>query len=468
MNIYDEVVYPNSPRVQTHPLRIGALAHLFGRTATSFYNCRILEVACGDGGNIVNMALTAPGSEVVGIDLASGAIARGQATIAALGLGNIRLEAMDLRNAAGALGKFDYIIAHGLFAWVPREVGDAFWRLCESSLTPDGLAFVSYNALPGCHLRQILRDLLIRNVPPGGAITRSEQAAGLLGSFINAWTDADPLQQALAQEARLMLARGPEVMFHDELGAVWTPRYLVDVVAEAQEHGLEYLCDAAPASGELSLMSDGGPAGPVDRLNHQQTQDFRMQRRFRQSIFHRAGGAPTRVQLPRLGGLCVQTDLRPLVEEAPGLHRFGRASGDEISTADADFARLLKAAGDARPKALPLKGLVSPAGQDAEALVQLVENQLAVLTTKTSPLSTTPPPWPRASALARWQLAQGWTDVTSLDHLTIRITSPELAVLLRKLDGSVSVDALGTVVEAEHQATLEAVRQACSYGLIEA
>ena len=468
MNIYDEVVYPNSPRVQTHPLRIGALAHLLGRDVQSFYNCRILEVACGDGGNIINMALTAPRSEVVGIDLASGAISRGQATIAALGLGNIRLEAMDLRDAPGTLGKFDYIIAHGLFAWVPRDVGEAFWRLCATNLSPNGLAFVSYNALPGCHLRQILRDLLIRNVSPGIGTARSEQAAGLLGSFINSWTDGDSLQQALAQEARLMLARGAEVMFHDELGSVWTPRYLVDVVAEAQAHGLDYLCDATPASGELSLMVDGAPAWPVDRLNHQQTQDFRMQRRFRQSIFHRGGGAPTRVHLARLGDLCVQTDLRPLVEETPGLHCFGRELGDEISTADTDFARLLTAAGDTRPQALPLRGLVSPDGQDAVALVQLVENQLAVLTTEPSPLSASSPLKPRASALVRWQLAQGQTEVTSLDHCTIRIASPELAGFLMMLDGATAVDALKAGVDTSPQTIAEALRHACDHGLIEA
>lgn len=467
MNIYDEVVYPNSPRVQTHPLRLGALAHLFGRNVASYYNCRILEVACGDGGNIINMALTAPGSQVIGIDLASGAIRRGQRTIAELGLGNIQLQAMDLRDAPSRLGEFDYIIAHGLFAWVPRDVCEAFWRLCATSLAPDGLAFVSYNALPGCHLRQILRDLLIRNVSSEGISARSDQAAGLLGSFINAWTDGDSLQQALAQEARLMLARGREVMFHDELGAVWTPRYLVDVVAEASGHGLEYLCDATPASGELSLMSEGSAAGPVDRLNYQQTQDFRMQRRFRQSIFHRASGTPTQIQLSRLSNLCVQTDLRPLATETPGLHRFGRDAGDEISTVDADFARLLTAAGDARPKALPLKGLVSSDGPDAAALVQLVENQLAVLTTVPSPLSTIPRPKPRVSALARWQLAQGWTDITSLDHCTIRITSPDFAKFLVQLDGSTAMTDLEPSIDADRQTIAEALRQACGHGLIE-
>jgi len=50
------------------------------------------------------MASEFPESEFVGIDLAETVIRAGQEDVAALGLTNIRLEAMDLMDAGAALG----------------------------------------------------------------------------------------------------------------------------------------------------------------------------------------------------------------------------------------------------------------------------------------------------------------------------------------------------------------------------
>ena len=78
----------------------------------------MLELGCGDAGNLVPMAVALPGASFVGIDAAPGAIARGQELVAALGLGNVTLEARTLEDLAPATGGFDYVIAHGVYSWV--------------------------------------------------------------------------------------------------------------------------------------------------------------------------------------------------------------------------------------------------------------------------------------------------------------------------------------------------------------
>src|ERR1041385_6020507 len=110
---YDEVTYPNFAFPQTHPERLASLARLFGMTPAPVEHCRVLELACGIGGNLIPMAFGLPESKFVGVDRAQRPIAKGKATIKALGLSNIELLELDINEVGSQLGQFDYIIAHG-------------------------------------------------------------------------------------------------------------------------------------------------------------------------------------------------------------------------------------------------------------------------------------------------------------------------------------------------------------------
>ena len=78
---YDELPYPGSAFAQTHPDRLATLATLFGMTPAPVERCRVLELGCGDGGNLIPMAFALPESRFTGVDLATTAIARGQQLI---------------------------------------------------------------------------------------------------------------------------------------------------------------------------------------------------------------------------------------------------------------------------------------------------------------------------------------------------------------------------------------------------
>src|SRR5437016_11614335 len=93
--------------------------------------CRVLELGCGNGGNLVPMAWGLPQSEFAGIDLASRPIAQGQEMIRDLGMSNIRLVQGDLMEMNDEWGKFDYIIAHGVYSWVPAEVREHLREGCR-------------------------------------------------------------------------------------------------------------------------------------------------------------------------------------------------------------------------------------------------------------------------------------------------------------------------------------------------
>jgi hypothetical protein len=105
---YDEVPYESHPFAQTHPDRLATVATLFGMRPAPVDRCRVLELGCAAGGNLIPMALTLPGSRFVGIDLASRQIAEGWQVVEALGLDNIELRHLDLLDVDDGFGRFDY------------------------------------------------------------------------------------------------------------------------------------------------------------------------------------------------------------------------------------------------------------------------------------------------------------------------------------------------------------------------
>src|SRR5918911_242203 len=124
--IYDDVRYSNFPYAQTHPDRLATVATLHGLDPPDPFHSRVLEVGCGAGGNLMAMVAATPGLRAIGVDLASGPIADGQAAAAAIGLQNLTLRQGDVRELVdGRLGEFDYVVAHGVYGWISEEGSDA-------------------------------------------------------------------------------------------------------------------------------------------------------------------------------------------------------------------------------------------------------------------------------------------------------------------------------------------------------
>ena len=206
LSSYDRITYRTLPMPQTHPDRLATIALLHGMTPRSIAGCRVLELGCGDGSNLIPMAYGLPGSEFVGVDLAATAVASGSAAISTLGLRNVVLHHQDVMDVSAAFGTFDYIIAPGIYSWVPAPVRDRILAICEAHLAPRGVAFVSYNTYPGCHLRQAVWQILQFHVDgivdPGERITQ----ARALARFMADCPQADGSDGAvLANEMRAVL-----------------------------------------------------------------------------------------------------------------------------------------------------------------------------------------------------------------------------------------------------------------------
>jgi SAM-dependent methyltransferase len=265
--------------------------------------CRVLELGCAGGGNLIPLARRLPQSHFVGIDLSARQIATGREEVRALGLTNVELLPMDLLDLGKELGRFDYILCHGVYSWVPAAVRDKILAVCTLSLRPQGIAYVSYNCYPGWRTRGAVRDLMRyhagRTGDPRDRLRRAREILAFLAASVR-----DPqgrYGRMLAEEAERLAGLPDDYVFHEYLEEVNHPVYFHEFVEHAAAHGLQYVWEAYV--GELG--SDLRPEViqavrglTPDLIGQQQYLDFLTDRPFRSSLLCRAGIALDRTIPP--------------------------------------------------------------------------------------------------------------------------------------------------------------------------
>lgn len=296
---YNEVPYPGAAVTTTHPAQVGAMARLFGMRPAAAGGCRVLELGCGDGANLVPMAYGLPGSEFIGIDLSVRQVETATDLARQLGLTNVRFMAMDIRDVASLGGPFDYIVSHGVFSWVPDDVREAMLAGCRELLGPQGVAFVSYNALPGWHMRGMVRDMMVYHARHfDSPEERAEQARAIVqfvdeasGQIAESSGTTSAFHEHMAFERKLLESRPDYYVIHEFLEGENRAFYLHEFAAMAANHGLQYLADASFSS----MLSTNLPENvrqtletiAPDNLALEQYRDFVTNRLFRQSLICR-------------------------------------------------------------------------------------------------------------------------------------------------------------------------------------
>lgn len=454
--LYDQVPYDGLPQPRAHPSALSAMARVFGLASPPTESCRILELGCGSASNLTSIALTLPGARCVGLDLSEKAIARGRSRAAEVGLDNLTLSVGSILEVSEALGRFDYILCHGVFSWVPREAQDALLKICRDNLQENGVAFVSYNTYPGWHLRAVARDLMRYHVT--GVLDPVERVAQARAILDLATRFADPATAAyravIEEEAREIGTFEDWYLLHDSLAEVNTPVYFHEFVERAAAAGLQYIASDRFPHWETRLSPEvTRTLAPLDRIRREQYLDFLYNRTFRRSLLCHAGIRllPAPAAEP-MAALWVSADAVPLPGEAaaaPGSHRKFHIRGcHELTTDHPVLAVVLDTLYDAAPAALSfgqLAGRVAPRlpGLDRPedlkrdllaGLLLLFQTNAIDLWTRPFDLPARPGERPRASRLAQRE-AREKAVVTNLKHQLVQL-EPTARALLHLCDGS--------------------------------
>jgi SAM-dependent methyltransferase len=246
-NPYDELPYRSIPIEWTAPEHLALASMLHGGPRQALDSYRLLELGCGNGANLLPLAFYRRHATFVGVDGAQSQIEVANERKQALGLFNIEFISTDFLAAAKRLtDEFDFIIAHGIFSWVPHEVRDALLELCARFLRRGGLLYLNYNARPGWNVRGMVREfLLAQTAGTEDLLARAQLAhevAAKVASFLP--FDQHPYSQLMANEFRYASEINLSSVAHDYLAAHNHPYWRSEFLALALRHDLDYVADA--------------------------------------------------------------------------------------------------------------------------------------------------------------------------------------------------------------------------------
>jgi SAM-dependent methyltransferase len=472
--------YESIPILETHPRHLASLGRLFELATVDPERCRVLELGCATGGNIIPMAWHHPHSRFVGVDLSGSQIAAGQALVERLGLDNIELIRGDIQQLDERLGSFDYIIAHGVYSWVPQPVRAHLLRLARRLLAPAGLLYLSYNTLPGWRMRAVLRDFLryaCRDAQ--GTESLLEHAYAALDRLEASLGGLEALSaRTLRAEIAILRKSHPSYLLYEHLGEENSAFLFSDFHADAERNGLTYLCDAELATMFPATYGDAceGALGQLATdLEVEQWLDFVTHRGMRRSLLCR-DDVPlcADLSLDHFADLAFASLLAPPAkidwrENKPA--SFRQADGAPVEVRHPLTKAMLLEMIASQPDLRALPDLLPAArrrleqvgaGRYAEAyqacLMELF-SLFAHRAVEASPQARRfPQPQldhPRGSTLAMAQLEAGSTTLATALHGALDLDTLAVA-LLQRLDGDRDVEALSrSLADALQSGALE-------------
>ncbi|MDM8565174.1 class I SAM-dependent methyltransferase [Candidatus Halobeggiatoa sp. HSG11] len=465
--LYDEIPYTKLIYQQTQPNHIATTATLFGMQPPPVATCRMLELGCASGINTIAMAQAIPKGEFVGIDYSKTQIAEGQANIQQLGLKNITLQAMDFSDIN--LGKFDYIVSHGVYSWISAALRIKLLEICKQHLQPNGVVYISYNTYPGWHTDHMLRKMMLyRTKHLSDPKAKLKQAKELLDFFIKVnKRKYDSYSLSLRKELEHVSKLNENYLVHEYLEEHNEPILFSEFIEQAKQNDLQYITDMRTP---FVATEDFTFQDSFDLIETEQYLDFLRNTSFRETLLCNQDIVLDRNLSPnKIDKLNIAAPLKPSVKTEDikpdeMLTKFANLAGETVLSVTSP---LLKAVclclGEAWPQNLSFDDLmqqvndllfmmdketvISPADID-EVKTMLIEFYLK----KIVELSVYPPKFtlnisefPIASPIARLQ-SQYDKQVTNLRY---EIFTLDLATrhILQHLDGKHSTVSLLKIMQ---------------------
>jgi SAM-dependent methyltransferase len=460
MSDYDHLPYLSLPIAFTQPSHLAGLAALHGSApCPDPERAHVLELGCASGGNLLPLAARWPKARFLGVDLSERQIADGHRRIRYFQLENVTLEHADLADFKLPARSFDYVICHGVFSWVPLAVQGAILGLIGHSLSDVGIAAVSYNVLPGWHLRNPVKDILRFHARTDGGVQERVARARAALAALDTCTGPGTYGALLRTEASQLAKIPASYILGEFLTEHNHPTQFLDFLSAAAEHGLEFLCEADLDAGARAALTREG-VQRVDRLAENdreraaQELDFLSGRPFRRTLLRkRLARSPALLSAAHVSGLHIAARLSPDPKGTrDGRVRYIDRYGQPISTRVPIVGETLARLSRAYPATLSVSALIGDTGSArarvAQALLELVCRGGAVVSVLPIEVGRETDLRPTVWSFARAEAALGLPGVTSLHHVAVAL--PKIgAAIASKLDGRRSSTELASWLAAE-------------------
>jgi SAM-dependent methyltransferase len=337
---------------------------------------RYCELGCGRGFGTTLLAAANPDIDFVGIDFNPAHIAEAQGLAERARLENVRFLELGFGDAAKsgdpALGAFDVVALHGVYTWVMPAVRAEIHEFLRARLVPGGIAYVSYNTLPGWTRVIPTQKLLFEagRRAQGDSLARVGQAMQLLNLLVER---AEPMMArhgAISPKYVAHLAgRDRHYLAHEFLNAAWQPMFVADVVAALGEPKLGYVGSADVAENRLELclpkdLRETVRAAP-DVGMRELIKDIVLGQQFRRDIYAKGGRALTP---PQQRQRLSETSFAPL----PHIRRFPdvlRVPSGEVKPAKPLMQAMWRCLGGKAASGAELLRAANEAGEQREERV---------------------------------------------------------------------------------------------------
>ena len=294
-NTYNELLYKSNPFTYTIPALLEAQGKLFGLTPKDSRKARILELGSSFGGNIITQALYNPEAEFVGVDLTAEQVKKGNEVIEKIGLKNIKLIEKNILDINEDFGKFDYIIVHGVFSWVPDIVKEKIIKICNENLTEEGIAYISYNTYPGWKEADKIREMMLYankyfpEVSQGDKVQRGKAFISIVAEQMKIYTDVAEKKGDFIKQIEGILNMQDYYVGHEQLENINDPMYLHEFVDMLRKENLQYISDVGLRLSIASVYNDSTieklqQLSQGDPVIKEQCLDYILDTKFRRAL----------------------------------------------------------------------------------------------------------------------------------------------------------------------------------------
>lgn len=221
---------------------------------------RYCELGCGRGYGTSLLAASNPDISVVGIDFNRSHIAEARAFAEQTGIANVKFFELEFSEAARSgdpqLGAFDIVALHGVYAWVGPPVREAIHNFLRAKLVSGGIAFVSYNALPGATRLVATQRMLLEagHRAAGDSLARLAKGIELLRQVVEKSGGTTEKNKAVPRKQLASLERQDRhYLAHEYLNEAWRPLFVTETIGALAEADLSYVGSANIAENRIEL-----------------------------------------------------------------------------------------------------------------------------------------------------------------------------------------------------------------------
>lgn len=291
-----DVPYVHSFIASVAPAVLDHVALLQGFAPPSREDFTYCDLGCGQGLSAAILAATHPRGVFHGVDFMAAHIEHARRFCDEAAISNATFHHADFRAAAeSGLPQFDYIVCHGVYAWVDAGVQRDLVHFIDTHLKLGGLAYISYNAMPGWATELPFQYLLraLAQTLTGDSKARITAAIEMIGSMptdkmpgINHSFMAKQLDAATTKLPPLYLA-------HEFMNGHWRPLFVTEVREVMSTIGLSPVGFASLMSNFDSFVLGGEArqalASITDHNIRELVRDYYIDQRFRRDIYIRGG-----------------------------------------------------------------------------------------------------------------------------------------------------------------------------------